>query len=339
MIPRHLSIVRALKKDPKLFEEKRILAIGDIALDKTLKFEMKPGPLYGHHQQKHTGLLIDNKESVAVGSVAVTPRVCASFHARSHLITAFGEDDEGDVVEGILERQRADEEAKFSYTPIRLKGVKTVTRLRFFETKPGCYECFARFDKEERNYGHSYDKALAAVRATRVGKTLRDEIARADGILVNDTGKGFLSRHVLDILTQMVNDENKRRDKTSKKKRLVTVVDPKQNWNIFFGFPTTVFKCNFPEARYTLFGDAREDPPDDSFVTILGQNLCQKYGPDFPCIVMTLGHEGAAVVSTPQDAAPTLNVIRGIAAPTTEYSTTTHCGDVFGSEDESMHSV
>ena len=59
-----------------------------------------------------------------------------------------------------------------------------------------------------------------------------------DGVLLNDTEKGFLSPKVIETIGQIIRDANERRTQAGRRP-IIVVVDPKKDWDKFLGFPLT----------------------------------------------------------------------------------------------------
>ncbi len=293
-----LSILNQLRDAPSFFADKgiKIVAIGDIALDRTFLCHT-PAP--GSHNigagEEIFDIERDNHGSV--GSANCTVLFCKSLGTRSLLVTMIGDDDEGNQVQQLLMRDGIENRC------LVLSGVQTVTKWRFLlQNGPsGDYEFRFRADKdpEERD---SYALAEEAIREPGFLDWLRDELIESDGILLNDTEKGFLSRSVVASFGTAIREANADRAQRGLTQLLVAV-DPKRDWEKFRGLPIDVLMPNEREAALQVgMSDAHDFGADASLIA-LAERLYSRYGTHFPRIVVTLGRHGAALLEAGSDGA------------------------------------
>jgi bifunctional ADP-heptose synthase (sugar kinase/adenylyltransferase) len=239
------------------------------------------------------------------------------------LVTATGDDPEGDRVAEVLAA---------GGTParqIKLRGMQTVTRLRFFagDAGPGRFRLVLRTDKDP-------DSDLSHLRAEEEVCTptfldwWEQEAERSDAILFSDTDKGFLSHRVLAALNERTLRASARRVERGERPLLV-IVDPKRAWEKYIGLKVDVFKPNDTEAAGAV-GLPRRDWSVDVNLELLARRITERYGRHFPRIVITLGEHGAAMVVA-GDPGPGILRYPGVSARTPWAGIAMHCGDMFAS--------
>ncbi len=316
------SIADEFIKNPALFHGKRILVAGDIALDRTFLCDSSPP---GRHAVHAGESIIDvRSHGDDFGLVGAAYNACLlskAVGADSLLVTTTGDDPEADRVGEVF--RRMDTPAR----QIRLPGVQTVTRLRFFvhDGEAGRPRLLLRVDKDPDS-ALSYVRAGAEVSAPGFLDWWEQEAEKSDAVLFSDTGKGFLSRHVLVALDERTRKASERRA-SGGKKPLVVVVDPKREWEKYFGLKIDVFKPNDVEAS----GAAQlslQDWSVDANLRNLAERLAQKYGEHFPTMVITLGEHGAAVISAHGKEGFLLRY-PALKAREPEGGIPMHCGDMF----------
>src|SRR5205085_1120515 len=136
-----------------IFKGKKIVIIGDIALDRTFLCHLSPPGLHATHGGE-TIFDIVSDDFGTVGSANCTSFFCNSMEANSVLLTVIGNDQEGARVKEVLKLEGINAEY------LELDGIQTVTKFRFFEFSDdtGVYKMRFRTDKEP-DYNLSYIKA------------------------------------------------------------------------------------------------------------------------------------------------------------------------------------
>ncbi len=242
--------------------------------------------------------------------------------SESRLITMTGRDPEGDRVAEILAASGV------SARQLKVQGVQTVTRHRFFVYNPGahCFEFLFRVDKDPDP--SSYARAEEVITKDGFLDWFEGEAETANVILFNDTDKGFLSRSVLLTLESRIREVGERRASKGLKRPIV-VLDPKTEWEKYKGLTVDILKPNHIEAcMVTHLPDL--DFREDSNLMKLVNRLYEMYREHFPSIVVTLGPLGAAAIKCHE---PGPTVFRHPAIPSihTDSGVATHCGDMFAS--------
>jgi len=319
-----IPIIERLSSNGLLFNGKKILVVGDIALDRTFQCTRARE---GEHA-RHAGETIFNTipggdDFGAVGASNNTCVFCQAMHADSQLITLTGTDPEGGRVAEILAQSNV------RVRQLCINGVQTVTRLRFFvfniDTKR--FEMLYRVDKDP-DIPASYVMAEKSVCTGDFLEWFEVEARNSDVVLFNDTDKGFLSAGVLAALSQGIRNASAYRQSHGLV-GLAVIVDPKNDWEKYRSLDVTVFKPNHVEASKVLNLPAC-DPGLDTNLKLLGERLCTMYGNSFSRFVVTLGRTGAAVLDL-REHEPALYVHPAIAPVDAADGAATHCGDMFAS--------
>jgi bifunctional ADP-heptose synthase (sugar kinase/adenylyltransferase) len=317
-----VSIAEALAANPNLFAGKRVLVVGDIALDRTILCVKSPDGRHAQHARETIFDIVPGRDDFgAVGAANNSCIFCRSLGAEVHLVSAVGTDPEGDRVKCLLARDGINARI------LDLTGIQTVTRIRFFAPsgEAGRFEMLYRFDKDP-DIALSYEKAHAAVLEGDFLKWFEDKAATSDIILFNDTDKGFLSEKVLDLMGERI-----RRVKSDRVVRGIVgplvIVDPKVEWEKYAGVDVDLLKPNHVEACKVL-GLSAFDPGRDSDLEILARKLAALNGNRSSSIVITLGRHGALVIGSTREAPSLHPAVPPIAS---QDGAATHCGDVFGS--------
>jgi D-beta-D-heptose 7-phosphate kinase/D-beta-D-heptose 1-phosphate adenosyltransferase len=309
---------------PQVFHKKRILVAGDIALDRT--FLCDPAPA-GRHAVHAGESIVDVRprgdDFGTIGAAYNAILLATALGAESMLATVTGDDPEGDRVADLLTAERT------AARQVRLQGVQTVTRLRFFvnDEATGRLRLLLRVDKDP-NCAVSYARAEAEVCTPDFLDWWEQEAERSDAVLFSDTGKGFLSRRILVALNERTLRASDRRV-AGGAAPIVVVVDPKREWEKYFGLKVDVFKPNAVEAAAAV-GLPLQDWSDDGNLLMLGVRIAGRYGIYFPTMVITLGENGAALVAVTEGRA---RLVRFPALPAAISATgiAMHCGDLFAS--------
>jgi D-beta-D-heptose 7-phosphate kinase / D-beta-D-heptose 1-phosphate adenosyltransferase len=316
------SVADKFLSNPALFHGKKILVAGDIALDRT--FFCDPTPEARHAVHAGESILDVRPQGDDFGMIGAAYNACllsAAVGADSALATLSGDDQEAVRLAELF--AVAGTKAKH----VRLPGVQTVTRLRFFVNDPvtGRFRLRLRVDKDP-DVALSYTMAEAELCSPAFLDWWEGEAESSDAILFSDTGKGFLSRRVLVALDERTRRASARRV-SGGKKPIAVVVDPKREWEKFAGLNMNVFKPNDVEASGAV-QLPRQDWSVDANLKGLAVRIAQKYGGLFPQIVITLGEYGAALVSTTGQYGMLFHfpALRGLGG---ETGIAMHCGDMF----------
>ncbi len=316
-------ILERLVEHEKLFGGKKILVIGDIALDRTFRCSRAPEGVHATHGAEIIYDVLDGADDYgAVGASNNSLEFCSSLHGDSTLVTMTGTDPEGDRVEQILR------ESGRQVLTLRLPDVQTVTRLRFFVLDRGTnrFNLLYRFDKDP-DIPIAYAKSEQWIREGDFLDRFEAEVATSDVLLFNDTDKGFLSAGVLAILGERI--ERAVAARTSRGLRQpIVVVDPKVEWDKYKGLRVDVLKPNHIEASKAL-GLPLVDPGKESDLKRLGETILARCGETFSKVVVTLGPIGAIVFSC-RDKLPTLILHPALPSAASQSGAATHCGDMFG---------
>ena len=318
------SLLEKLHKNPDLFAGLSIVAVGDIALDRSFFCRDAAPGFHATHAQE-TIYDIETDDSGMIGSVGNTVYFARSLGVETHLFTLVGQDDEGDRVRKILE------DDGIPHTLLQLAGVQTVSRYRFFvyDAAQRGYSFRYRMDKEDADMTASYHAAAGEVREAEYLAGFREVVEKCDAIYFNDTMKGFLSPQVLRMMSIEILAAQAKRKEAGKTGPIV-LVDPKSDWRKFKSLPVDVLKPNAKEACNALGlpwhaprWETREGLVD------FARHLLDEYGEWFPTVLVTLGRGGAALVDAGEEGGR-LQRYPAVDLVPVAYHASTHCGDIFG---------
>lgn len=319
-----LSILNSLAKDSQLFKNKKIVVIGDIALDRTFLCKKAPKDSHATHGNENILDVEQGKDDFGtVGAANCTSRFCKSFQSNSLLISVIGKDNEGERVKEILKSQKT--KHKF----LSIDNFQTVTKFRFFELNEhgGGYTLLYRIDKDP-DCAHSYNELEKLVKKLSFEKWIIDELDNCDILLINDFEKGFLSPQVLKTLAQYIEQANRNRIRRTRKPFLI-VVDPKYDWNKFRPLSVDILKANEKEACKAV--NLKElDFKKVENMEILAENLFNQYGNNFQNIIITLGLNGCLFLEA-NDYGADLHHFPAFRPKSSIFNIATHCGDMFAS--------
>jgi bifunctional ADP-heptose synthase (sugar kinase/adenylyltransferase) len=321
-MPTMTSVADDFLRSPAIFHGKRILVVGDIAMDRTFLCDSAPPGRHAVHAGE--SILDVRPHGDDFGSIGAAFNACIlskAVGADSVLVTTTGDDPEAERVAHVFH------ETATRVRQIRLSGIQTVTRLRFFVNDPGTggFRLLLRVDKDPDS-GLSYSRAEAEVPTPDFLDWWEREAEKSDAILFSDTGKGFLSRRILVALDERNRRASDRRASAGKRP-IVVIVDPKREWEKYFGLQIDVFKPNSVEASGAVQMPQRDWSVDDHLRRLAGR-LVKRYGKVFPTMVITLGEHGAALVSA-DGAQTSLQHFPALPARGREAGIAMHCGDMF----------
>ncbi len=315
-------ILDLLLENERLFEGKKILAVGDIALDRTFRCTPAPPGTHAIHGSEGIYDIFNGGDDFgAIGASYNTLAFCRSLDVRSTLVSVAGTDPEGDRVEQILR------DAGQRFLLLRLPDTQTVARIRFFvlDRRANRFELLYRFDKDP-DIPLSYVKAEHAIHEDGFLDRFETEAADSDVVLFNDTDKGFLSAGVVRALGDRIERAASMRTAEGLKRPLV-IVDPKAEWDKYRGLNVDVLKPNNIEACKAL-SLSGSDLRNASSLEKLGHALFSRYGGAFHHIVVTLGSLGAAVLNSSDEEAEF--ILHPALPPVGSQSgLAMHCGDMF----------
>ena len=122
-----LAIVNRLCQSGEYFKDVRILALGDVALDRTFFCkDPTPGVHAIHGSERAFDIEPTGDDFGEPGSIHNTFSLARSLGASCQIVTAIGNDAEG---EKLVERFKEKESDPHL---VRFEGIQTVTRYRFF---------------------------------------------------------------------------------------------------------------------------------------------------------------------------------------------------------------
>jgi len=192
-----LAVLNELQNNHWMFQGIKIIALGDIALDRTFLCT-KPRVEHATHGSE-TIVDVERDDLGSVGSVNCTSEFCVNMGADSLLISIIGHDEEGKIVQDVLAKNGIRNQL------LEIEGIQTVTKIRFFlyDKNQGGYTLSFRADKETyEKLDLSYVKSEALIKRPDFQTWLVDELSTSDGLLINDTEKGFLSTTALQNIAE-----------------------------------------------------------------------------------------------------------------------------------------
>lgn len=242
------------------FESQRILVIGDLMLDRYIIGSVSrispeaPVPVVHVHTEK----MVPGGAS----NVALNIR---SLHGKGCVAGVIGEDEHGRSLSGLLEKLGVGVAAT-----LRDKTLQTTVKTRVIAER----QQVVRIDWEDAL--QFSDATMAAFE-----KSLVDEIGRADGVILEDYGKGVINQDVVDIALR-----------AAKAKGIPIGLDPKDN-HILNVEGITLATPNRKEAfsaAGVLETRAKVHPLEDKDTLRVGEILLEKWKPEL--LMITLGGDG-----------------------------------------------
>ncbi len=322
-----LSVFNQLQENSDLFAGKKVVVIGDVALDKT--FLCTSSRPYAHTVHSNETILDVEPTGDDFGTVGAANNSCIFYKelgVSPVLVSAVGDDVEGKRVSEILHSQGTPKHI------LEVNGLQTPTKYRFFEHDDGSlkYKLKFRIDKDPLAATALEDTILRRVEASDFREWLQKELQNSDALLLNDTQKGFLSEKVLGVIGEILKTTNEARI-SEKRHPVVTLVDPKYDWAKFSKLSVDVLTPNRFEASSmtrNYLGVSKKDN-DDHWIA-LAEEIYQTYGERFRRIVITLGKWGALLVQSKSDGA-TVVKFPAFEGPSSQFESPTHCSEMFSS--------
>jgi D-beta-D-heptose 7-phosphate kinase/D-beta-D-heptose 1-phosphate adenosyltransferase len=249
---------------------KRIVVVGDAMLDVYLSGEVErispeaPVPVVRVRDRKY-----------ALGGAANVAQNVVAIGARCDLVATIGDDSAGAILRDTLTRAEVGHASLVTVSRCTTQKTRVLARS----------QQLLRVDEEE-------DIDLDDLGATRVLEAVRDAVADADAVVLEDYNKGVL---VPTVIRAAIDAASAR--------QLPIVVDPKFR-NFFSYRGATVFKPNRRELEAALGAAVDVDHPDAVPATL------QRLGVQH--ILLTLGDRGMALFSADGEVARVPTVAREV---------------------------
>jgi rfaE bifunctional protein kinase chain/domain len=250
--------------------EKRIAVVGDAMLDVYLSGDVErispeaPVPVVRVRDRKY-----------ALGGAANVAQNVVAIGARCDLVATVGDDAAGVLLRDTLHRAEAGSASLVTVSRCTTQKTRVLARS----------QQLLRVDEEE-------DVDLDEGDTTRVLEAVRDAVAGADAVVLEDYNKGVLVPAVIRAAID-----------TARARKLPVVVDPKFR-NFFAYRGATVFKPNRRELEAALGAAVDVDHPDALPATL------QRLGVEH--ILLTLGDRGMALFSADGEVARVPTVAREV---------------------------
>ena len=248
---RFVSLVNA-------FPERRLLVLGDLILDRYVW-----GSVERISPEAPVPVVRVDRESTMLGGAGNVARNLASLGAQTEIVAAVGEDE---AARELLQL--------FASWKIGVSGLVTdAGRPTTLKTR-----VIARAQQVVR-YDREIDEPIAASTADALVDALRTQAARAEGVVIQDYGKGLLTPDLIREAMAIFAEQ-----------RLRVFVDPKQgNWERYRG--AELVKPNLREAEQITGIRVR----DESDLEPLGEALLGLT--DAQSIAITRGEQGMSLYS------------------------------------------
>ncbi len=231
---------------------KTIAVIGDLMLDRYFW-----GSVSRISPEAPVPVIDIEHETFHLGGAANVANNLRSLGIHPVLCGIVGNDDEGEILR-----------SSASLSGLSISGILTdLDRPTTVKTRiMGNNQHIARLDKEKRDFIND-DTSAAII-------SVLNSIQELDGIIIEDYNKGVITRHLIQLLTDV-----------SQQKNIPLFVDPKRNF--FFDYKhATVFKPNRKEAQEAL-GYAIKISSD---IMRAGSELMERL--EAENVLLTLGEEG-----------------------------------------------
>ena len=249
---------------------KRIAVVGDAMLDVYLTGDVErispeaPVPVVRVRERKY-----------ALGGAANVAQNVVAIGARCDLVATVGKDSAGTILRDTLHRDAGGSGSLVTVSRCTTQKTRVLARS----------QQLLRVDEEE-------DVDLDDLDTTRVLEAVRDAVADADAVVLEDYNKGVLVPAVIRAAIE-----------TATARKLPIVVDPKFK-NFFAYRGATVFKPNRRELEAALGASVDVDHPDALPATL------QRLGVEH--ILLTLGDRGMALFSADGEVARVPTVAREV---------------------------
>jgi D-beta-D-heptose 7-phosphate kinase/D-beta-D-heptose 1-phosphate adenosyltransferase len=251
------------------FRQRRILVVGDLMLDRYIFGSVNrispEAPVPVVHVQ--------NEKTVPGGASNVALNI-GSLLGKSGVAGVTGSDHEGSEISDLLTQRGVAVNAIISDASIR-----TTVKTRVIADR----QQIVRIDWED--VFHYSDATLTEFR-----QRLLDEISRADGVILEDYGKGVVVQDVVDIVL-----------KAASERKIPVGLDPKENHTLNVAGITLATPnrkeafsgAGVPESRPAA------NPLEDKSLLKVGEILLQKWKPEL--LMITLGAQGMLLLERGKD--------------------------------------
>jgi len=242
------------------FAQQYVLVIGDLMLD-----EFVWGKVSRISPEAPVPVVNVTSESYYPGGAANVARNVREFGARTSVLGAIGADAAGERLLGLLGECGID-----TAGVRRVKGGATPVKTRIIARN----QQVVRVDRERKTL-------LTAEEMERAMRDCEDAIAKADGIVVADYGKGFLTQALADFICEM-----------ARKHRKVLAIDPHPHTSLAWSGATAV-KPNRLEAFLAAgmpWSEPFEPAFSDAALLNAGRVLLERWQPE--SLLVTLGEQG-----------------------------------------------
>lgn len=242
------------------FAQQHVLVIGDLMLD-----EFVWGKVSRISPEAPVPVVSVTSESYYPGGAANVARNVREFGAHTSVLGAIGGDAAGDRLLGLLGGCGID-----TAGVRRVAGGATPVKTRIIARN----QQVVRVDRERKT-------VLTTEQTDRARRDCEEAIAKADGIVVADYGKGFLTQALADFICE-----------TARKHRKILAVDPHPHTSLVWAGATAV-KPNRLEAFLAAgmpWSEAVEPALSDTALLEAGDMLLKRWQPE--SLLVTLGEQG-----------------------------------------------
>lgn len=242
------------------FSRRRVLVVGDLMLDRYIH-----GTVSRISPEAPVPVVHVTREKAVPGGATNVAHNIRALSGKASVAGVVGPDKAGEELLELLRQSGVGLQAI-----VKLAGHPTIVKTRILAER----QQVVRVDWEKR-------LALNARELARFCAVLRREVARADGVIIEDYGKGLIRQRVVDTVL-----------KTARRRGIPVGLDPKDNEDLNVAGITFAT----PNRKEAFFAAGREDPGADDkplrdrALLEVGRILLRKWQPGL--LAITLGPHG-----------------------------------------------
>lgn len=292
-------------------KEKKILIIGDVMLDHTMRGDTAKYNKVESHESEAYMLRKKERESKTLGGAADIARAFSDV-SQVTLIGVIGSDCEGQDLAKLCKEQCID------LRPIIINNVLTTTKIYFYQPLGQRVPRWRviRFDREDTELMKTECLEKKNEICSKIEEAVRNPI---DCIVIKDHEKGLITQNIVRKISTIAID-----------KKIDLFVDPKYTWN---KFKDVVIKAILPNIKEALFGIQEEE---DEIRTKTSNSMLDPYDyiklvenyPDCKNFIIKADEKGAVIVSKNVKDEIKIEDIKPLEVGS-NLETGIGCGDVF----------
>ncbi|HJN57063.1 MAG: D-glycero-beta-D-manno-heptose-7-phosphate kinase [Candidatus Woesearchaeota archaeon] len=239
------------------FNEKKILVVGDIILDKSIW-----GEVSRISPEAPVQVVDVSKESYSPGAAANVANNISALNAEAFMVGIIGNDAAKNILIPKLKNSSIDVDGIFIDT-----NKPTIQKVRVI----GRSQQLLRFDYEKKGY-------IDDSTENKIFEFILKKINEIDAVIVSDYAKGIITKKLMEKLIGLCNKNNK-----------IIVIDPKPKHKSFYK-NSTLITPNHTEAQKMTGNEEEENI--DKYVEVMGKKLQQELNSN---VLITRGEKGMSL--------------------------------------------